>query len=320
MDAPFTTVGEALRSQLSEPQAPRTTVLEGINSGFAAIDAMKEGAAEIDAPEEAPRPTPAARPEPKVADSDGRMAKIMAQAQKVRQEREQFAAERAQHETDLAELARYRQLKSIAKEDPVAWAEEGGYKPDEYATTLMEKGSLNPERRKILEQQRELNDMKAWRASVEQQQAEQQKQGYYNNVRRDMEAMAEANAEQYDLVRRTGSYDKVLSKITEHYQLTAAAGEAEILPYEDAFAAVERELEEYYSPVLESPKFRSKFASDSVSSAPAATLKQPAARKSPGTINSKFKAQSSAPRPLGEQERLSKAGELFLSQLYGRRG
>lgn len=322
MDSPRVSVGTDLRNQMADIFAPKHVEVPQPNTGFAALDAMKEGAAEIsepNEPQESAQPAPRA---PKAAPDDGRMAKIVAQAQKVQADRQALAQEKAEHAADMAELARMRALRAISKEDPVAWAEEGGYKPDEYATTLMEKGSLNPERRRLLEQQKEISELKSWKQQQVEQQAAQQQSHYKNAAQQEMVAALDTFGDTYDLVKRTKSYDRVLDKITEHYRANIEAVDNPsdaILPYEEAFAAVERELEEYYSPVLESPKFRSKLATESVTQGPGAALTQPAARKSPGTINSKFKAQSSAPRPLSENERLAKAGEFFLNQTYGRR-
>lgn len=274
-----------------------------------------------DAPAEAPEapPSPAeAALVPEAPKADPRMAKVIAEAQRVRAERDAVKQERAQIQADMAELARYRQLKAIAKEDPVAWAEEGGYKPDEYATTLMEKGSMSPERRKILEQQKQLNDLNSWKTNFEKQQQQQVMQQQYGTVQTQLKDYAAKAGEQYDLVSRTGSYDKVLMKIQEQYHAAQMAGEQvdNVWEFADsAFSAVEQELENQYAPMLESPKLRSRLPQ---SSEAVATSPQPAARK-PAGINSKMRATSAPIRPMTEAERMQKAGELLLNNMYGRR-
>ncbi len=267
---------------------------------------------------EAPASPAEAAPVPEAPRTDPRMAKVIAEAQRVRAERDAVKQERAQMQADMAELARYRQLKAIAKEDPVAWAEEGGYKPDEYATTLMEKGSMSPERRKILEQQKQLNELSQWKTSFEAKQQEQAMQQQYGTVQNQLKDYASKAGEQYDLVARTGSYDKVLMKIQEQYHAAQLAGEHVDNAWEfadSAFSAVEQELENQYAPMLESPKLRSRLPQPTEA---AAASVQPAARKPTG-INSKMRATSAPPRPMTEAERMQKAGELLLNNMYGRR-
>lgn len=322
MDSPTVSVSQDLRAQLADAMTPVKVEVRQPNSGFAALDNpdfVPTQDMSSDVAPAGPAAPQAVPPPAKDQLNDDRMAKVLSQAQKVQSDRQQLAQERAQHAADLAELNRYRQLKAIAKDDPVAWAEEGGYKPDEYATTLMEKGSMSPERRKIIEQQRELNDLKSWQQDQVRSQQVQQQQALKSRVDSDMQAFAAENSERYDLVSRTGAYDQVLGKIQEHFLRTQALGEPEILPYDDAFQAVEAELEARYAPVLESPKFRSKLANGTVAASPQTSSSSAAQRKPAGTINRNMKAQSSAPRPLTDHERMTKAGEVLWSQIYGRR-
>lgn len=333
MDSPFNTVAEQLKTELSGKFADSVKTTGTLDASMRPVDFHAKSSmpgtfapsetAPTEAPveaAEAPQSRAEVAPKAEPLTADPRMQKVIAEAQRVRAERDAVKAERAQMQADLAELARYRQLKAIAKEDPVAWAEEGGYKPDEYATTLMEKGSMSPERRKILEQQKELNEIKSWKQSFEQQQAQQQTQSYYQTVVGGMREFAESAGDAYDLVRRTNSYDKVLQLQQQQFEKAQALGEPfEPLPYEDAFAIVESELEKQYAPVLESPKFRSRLGEGAVPTAPGASLQHQATRKPVG-INSKMRASTVPPKPLTEADRLAKAGDLFLNQILGRRG
>lgn len=301
MDAPFVSIGTELKQQ--------------IETKLAANDPPAPQAAPVEAPVEAPAP--------KVDDYERRMQKVLSQAQRVQAEKQAFAAEQARFKADMDELAQYRELKARAKDDPVSVAETFGYKPDEYATLLMEKGSLTPERRKILEQQKELQDLKSWRQQQEQQQQQAQVQQLYNSVQHEMASFVAEHAEQYDLVHRTRSYDRVLKEVQTQYQHAIALGEEIQDPWEfmpSALQKVEKELEDFYAPVVESPKFRSKLAPQAAEPrAPGAPLAQPAVRKPLGTINSKMRAESVPPKELSEAERLQKAGEALLNQMYGRR-
>lgn len=313
MNDPFVSVGQQLKDEMSARFEPIKVEVPQPNTGFAAQDNPQP---------EAPAPV-----NPNAAqikdDFEKRMSKVMSQAQKVQADRQQVAAERQQHAADLAELARYRELKARAKEDPVAWAEEGGYQPDQYAAQLIEKGSLTPERRKILEQQQELQELKSWRQSQEAQQAQAQTQQHYSTVRSQLASFGQENPEQFDLVHRTKSYDRVLSAIQQEYKQAEAMGDAPSDPWvfaQTAFERVESELEQYYAPVLESPKLRSKLAPAAAEQqSPAAPSSQLAVRKPAGTINSKMRAASAPPKELSEGERLQRAGEVLLSQIYGRR-
>ncbi len=318
MQVDTVTVAEQLKMDLDDAMLPKRVEMPQPNTGFAALDNPES----VPAPESQPGREVA----PKVdVDHERRKALIMDQAQRMQAERQQFAQERAQHAQDLKELARYRDLKARAKEDPVGIAEEFGYEPDKYATTLVEKGALTPEKRRLIEQAQEIKDLKSWRAQQEQQAQANQQQTLQNQVFSEFEQFAASRDGEFDLVHRTKSYDKVLAKIVDHHRRTSAMGEPETLPPEVAFAQVEKELEDYYAPVLESPKIRSRMASQyAESDGPAASSPQQAARKPAGTINSKMRSgtgQVSAPpqKKMTEQERMKAAGDIVLNQIYGRR-
>ena len=311
MNAPPVTVAQQLKQDLQAAFEPAVTQHPNPQTGFAPSE---------------PTPEPAAPPveqsggikPPSDGQADPRMARVIAEARKNQAEKQAIAQERAQIKAELEELARFREMKARATEDPVAWAEMGGFKPDEYATVLMEKGSLTPERRKLLEQQKEINELRDWRQQMQEQQQLQQGRQLYDTVRKEMEGFASAAGETYDLVHRTGSYDDVLKVIQRHYEETAALGEPQILPYEEAFAQVEQALEARYAPVLESPKLRSRMGVP----APSAPQLPTASRKPQGTITKNMRGASSVTpsKELSERERLQKAGEHFWNSIYGRRG
>jgi hypothetical protein len=321
MDAPMVTVSEQLKQELTNHFEPKKVEVPQPNTGFAALD-NPAGSVEVNAePQTGSVDVNKTVAEPP-ADFDKRMAKIIAQSQKVQAERQAFAAEQAKLKADMDELARFRELKARAKDDPVSVAETFGYKPDEYATVLMEKGSLTPERRKILEQQQELNDLKSWRAKQEEERKQAEAQRHYVETRQGLEKFAGESAEQYDLVLRTKNFDRVLAKVQELINHAKQTGEEVENPWDyvpQAFDHVERELEEYFKPMLESPKFKTASVVAEQPN-PTAPLLQSAARKPVGTINSKLRAQSAAPKELTEAERFQKAGEVLLGQIYGRRG
>jgi hypothetical protein len=321
MDSPVVTAAESLRTELSGKFADSIKVTSTLDANMRPVDAearVRMDAPSMSAPErgpEAPQAPQAPTPPPAPSPADARMAKVLGEAQKVRAERAAVAQERAQYQAELQELAQFRQMKAIAKEDPVAWAEFGGYsKPDEYATTLMEKGTMSPDRRKILEQAQQLNSMQQKFQQFEQKQQQAQVQGHYQTVVGELTQFATQNADRFDLVARTKSYDQVLGVINQHYQATQVTGEPEVMSYEQACEIVETQLEQQYAPMLESPKFRSRLGQE----APAAPLAQQAARK-PAGINSKMRAASAPPAQMTEAERLQKAGEIFLGQIYSRR-
>lgn len=314
MNAPPVTVAQQLRQDLQQAFEPITTQHPAPQTGFSPAEAPVDAPAAPTAPSEQ---SGGVKP-PSEPVQDPRMARVIEAARKNQAEKAAIAAERAQMKADLDELARYREMKARAKEDPVAWAEEGGFKPDEYATTLMEKGSLTPERRRLLEQQREINELREWREQFQQQQQLAQGKQLYNTVRQEMEGFASQAGETYDLVHRTKSYDDVLRVIQKHYEETSALGEPEIMAYEDAFAQVEQDLEARYAPVLESPKLRSRLGAP----APSAPQSPTALRKPQGTINKNMRAAQSVPptKTRTEAEMFQQAGEHLWAQIYGRRG
>lgn len=243
--------------------------------------------------------------------NDPRLAKLIQQSQQVRAEREAWKKEQEQYKADLAELQQLRELKQRAKEDPVSWAELGGYKPDEYAAALIDKGAMTPERRKIFEQQKELNEMKAWRQSVEEREQKAAQQAQYNQLVESLKGLANDHNDKFDLVKRAGAYDLALQKWQEHYNKTSLLGEPESLPWEYALEQAEEHLLKFYEPVLESPKLKARYGATAPASAPAPTA--PAARQR-GSINPANRGNSAPPKEMSEVEGLEAAGRL----LFGR--
>ncbi len=271
--------------------------IPGFNKGTVKQDVVEPVEA---APEPARSPKPAKEVEP-----DTRMQKVIAQAQQVRAEREAFKREQAQNEADRAELAQLRELKARAKEDPVAWAEIGGFKPDEYAAVLIDKGAVTPERRTAWEHKKQIESLTNRLDQYEAHAAQQTQQNQYNQVMNEMKAFADHSGEAYDLIRRSGDYQRVLTKIDEHYQTTAAMGEAELLPYEQAFEMAEQELfDKVYAPMLDSPKIRGKSTTPSTQSA------APAQRPS-GNTSQKMRGASSPPTQMSEAQSLEAAGRML---------
>lgn len=321
MQTEFVSVGEQLKQELANKSfdgGPAVQFLE--DKPAPAAPAPRAAPAPAPEPEPVVEEAPAPAPQPdRLADFEKRLAKLQNVGLKTQQEREALKAERDAFRAEQEEFRKFQEIRARAKEDPVAWAELGGFKPDEYATTLVEKGSFSPERKRLIEQQQKINELEQWR---QEQVAAQQKAAADAQMAQVVREMSQFEPEKFDLVHRTNSYQEVMAEYQRHWEATAAAsedGEGEMLTPEEAFSRVESRLEKQYAPLLESPKFRSKLGQGVGAETSAATSQQPAARKSPGTITNKLKASSAAPRQMTEAERLQKAGELLLAQMYGRR-
>ncbi len=304
MDGQDISVNDALRNQLAQFTA--------------APEAQQAPAQEPAAQAPAPAPEPSQQAAP--AAQDPRMAKVIAQAQQVRAEREAFKREQAQFEADRQELAHLRELKARAKEDPVGWAEAGGYKPDEYAGVLMDKGAVTPEKRKIWEQEQKIGKLESRLNSWEQEKQQNTEQQYYNHVINEMKQVVASAGENYDLVQRMGAYPLVFQRIQQHFTETQAMGDAEVMPYEQALEIVEQELfDKYATPLLESPKIKSRYGvSPAVPPPQSAPQQAPAARPS-GTITPNMRGMSSPPRQMSEEESLEAAGRLLFKGFPGGR-
>ena len=304
-------------SDMAQALAPRQYDFQGgaVDGVGQAPKLVVEGEPEPQAEAAPEAPAPKQAPQREMPDFDQRMQKLSGAQRKLQEERAAIKAERDAHSQEMAEFQRYKELKSRAKEDPVAWAEEGGFKPDEYATHLMEKGSFSPERRQLLEQKRELDELKSWRSEQEQSRKAQEFQGLQNQIMGEMHNIAQSSDGQFDLVTRTGAYPQVLKEIQDHYVSTMdpETGTGETLSYEDAMQRVEDRLVALYSPLLESPKFNR--AGSSARSTQAA---QPS-RKPSATITNKMGGRSAPNRPLTEAEQMERAGQIFAANLTGRR-
>lgn len=249
---------------------------------------------------------------------EARFAKLNAASAKVQEERRAFAAEREAMKKDLAELQQLREARARAKEDPVGWAQLGGYEqPDIFATTLMDKGALTPERKKILELEKQTREQaERWQSFEAQQREAAQKQ-------QEAAALAEVRhfgtqpevAEQFDLVNRFNAHHLVLQEISAHWNQTLESmGEGEILDLAEAYARVEDRLDKEIAPALESPKYRSRFGAAAPAARPTgAPASTPAPRQQGTTITGQMRAQSSPPRQQTEQERLAEAYNLFFA-------
>ena len=295
----------------------------GLNQEIeAAIRQEMEGsqpAAAVPQAAEPATPRNEVRQAPTSDDLAPRFAKLNAASAKLQQERQQFKMEMEQRKADFEELQRLREARARAKEDPVTWAKLAGFEqPDEYAVTLVDKGAMTPDRRRIIEQEKELRELKSWR---EQQETERREAAQQAQQRQMLDQIAqfgksEENAERFDLVNRLGVHHLVLEEIKAHWQRTfdPSVEQGEVLPIDQAYAAVEDRLDKELSPLLESPKYRSRFASApaEASSAPASTL---APRHSKGTtITGKMHGSVSQPRELSEDERMEAAFKLMFGE------
>lgn len=248
--------------------------------------------------------TPAALPAPPAAD-DIRITRLIEAQKQARQEHLARKQELTLAEQDRRELDEYRALKERAKDDPVAWAEAGGYKPDEYAATLMDKGAMTPERRALLEVNKKLAKFEEFQQNYAKQQEQTRVEQQHSLVTGEMARIAQADPETYDLVARVpGAYNHALQRIVSHYRETG-----EQLTLEQSLQLTEQTLlDTYFTPVAESPKIRARFApAQGATSAP--TAAQTARQRTPN-----LRATSTAPAPMDEAASFEQAGKLLFKQ------
>ena len=256
---------------------------------------------------------PATTPAKADPDMDKRFAKLNAASAKVQQERAAIAAEREKLKADYAELMHIKEIRERAKEDPMAWAQLGGYEAaDEFATTLIEKGALTPERRRLLEQEKELRELKNWRQTQEEQAKKAQERAQENQLLQQIKEFAAPPevAERFDLVNRFNAHNLVMNEMVQHWNKTIDpdTGEGEKMSIEEAYEIVESRIDKELQPALESPKIRSRFGA-LASKAPSAAAAQLAPRQPRGTtITSQMRAQADInPQKMSETERLENA-------------
>lgn len=252
-----------------------------------------------------PPPGPAApsAPTPTETAPDARLQKLIAAQQQARQEHLTRRQELTLAEQDRRDLDEYRALKARAKEDPVAWAEAGGYKPDEYAATLIDKGAMTPERRQLMEVRKELNELKSFRAEYSAQQERATTERNHALVVGELTRIAESDGEAYDLVKRVpGAYNSAINRVLSHYRDTG-----EELPLAHALQLTEQELlDTYFAPVADSPKIRARYAAPA-GTAPSASSAAPAARQRTPNL----RATSAPPAPMDEAAGFEQAGKLL---------
>ena len=302
MQSEFVNISDALEAQLGDQLNPQ---------------AEQAAPPSAEAPIEQPVHT-------QLADLDQRMGKLSSASQKLQAERQAFAEERKQFAAQQAEYARIKQVLDSAKEDPVALAELAGYRPDEYATTLIEKGTLSPERRRILELEKQVQEDRAWRQDFEAKQAQQGQQDLQETVMGQLKQFGQSAGDKYSLVHQMDRYQDVMGVIQQHYMQTMdpETGVGEILPYETAFQAVEDYIDNQLKPVLELQKIKSRFGSAPAELTPETALTNAVApRKSPSpTVSSRtMRPQTGSPKQLSEHERMQKAGEALFRAMRGNR-
>lgn len=257
--------------------------------------------------------------EPKLDDVESRFAKLSAASAKVQAERKQLAAEREAQKAEWAEYQEYKKAKELASEDPEGWARLGGFdRADVFAAKLIDKGTLTPERRKILELEQNNKKQQEWIQSFEQKQAAAQAAAAEAEDMRIVREFGQQPdvAERFDLVNRFNAHNLVIGEIKAHYQHTLEAyGEGEMMSIEEAYAKVEDRLDREIAPALESPKYRSRFGQPAPAArAPGAPASTPATRKPQGTtVTGQMRAQTAPPRQQSEVERLEEAYNIFFA-------
>lgn len=351
MDVQHVSVGEMLKQSIAQAAAAKESQngaeatpapTQAVESDGGTEPAAPEGSAEtagepesgsgegseahVGGEEDVPAATPEVKKPSPPADIDTRLAKLSQASQKLIAERQKFSEERKQHEKELLEARQWREIVQNAKEDPVSLAELAGLAPDTYATLLFEKGSLTPERKRVIENEKKVRTLEerlqAKEAAEQQREASLQKQQILSQMTKQLRS-GDESLEKYELVNHLNRYEDVLKVIEKSYHDSVAADpdNPSFMSFEEAAEIVEAQLDKELEHLVKLNKLRNKVGNlASGADTPAKASNSAASRKTPGTITSKVRAQSSPPKELSEAERMRLAGELLLAQMQGRRG
>lgn len=286
---------------------PEIEAQERERAAEAALAATPEPAEEEPVEEVAPPPKPTQTRE------ELRIQALIDARSAAKQERDALKAEQAARQladTERAELEEYRELRRMAKEDPVYVADKLGYKkPDEFATALIDKGAMTPDRRRMLELEREVKESREWRQSFEKRQQETSAEQAMAGKVAEAQRVAASDADRFELVSAYNAYGLAVQRQLAHYQETAALGAPEILPMEECLEAVEQHIfETTLKPVLNSKKLSgARTTSPAARPSPA-----PVARKSgPTQARPQTAAASKTPKSPTEPDWESAAAHIF---------
>jgi hypothetical protein len=308
MEAPtgFNDFNSQLRAEFSKN--------EGQASASEPASAPPSAAPATEPPAPATPPAPPAEAAPAPTQADRTYEKLIEARRAARAEQEALKAERAARQLDdasRAELEEYRQLKALAKEDPVYVAEKLGYKkPDEFAATLMDKGAMTPDRRRLLEHEAQASELRKEVEAMRRERQEEKVQAAYSARIREIQDTIATAPETYDLVNRFQAWPQVVQAQIEHWNHTSQMGAPEELPLEHALEQVEQHLfDSYVKRVAESPKLRGYSAGAQAPTPRVLPQAAPAARQSGP---SQARPTSAAPSTeLTEEQAFQKAGELL---------
>lgn len=279
-----------------------------------------EPSAEESRAESAPEASQTPEAAPNVPDIDKRFEKLSAASQKLIQDRQKFAEEQKAFQKELEDLKKWKTVVENAKEDPVSLAELAGIEPDKYAALLLEKGSLAPERKKLVELTQKVKEMETKAERAAREAKERETAQYFQRVDHNIKTFLEDAQDEFPLtyIQRERLAPTIRQVMINHYQQTMdpETGEGgERLSIEEAAKQMEASLDKELEPYLQLAKIRNKLG---VASSPGNTSSAPATRKS-GTISNKMRAQSAAPKEkvLSEEERMEHAGKLFFDKMFG---
>jgi len=214
---------------------------------------------------------------------------------------QKYQSEIEQLKAKLRELEPLAELKSKAKEDPVAYMSAASLTLDDFLTAGEKKKDPTLEDR--LAQIESLIDTE--RKTREQRSMEEAVSGFKNQIK----DVVTANVEKYELLHLQDAIDTVYDTIELYWQKTK-----EQMPIEKACELVEQELQaelEAKKPLLEkSNKFKKIFSPVLETT----DKPQTQAPKRDVTLNNHFTAQTSAvdeKRPMSREESLKRAAQML---------
>jgi hypothetical protein len=201
-----------------------------------------------------PEPTPKEASKPSQSAEEAKIAKSFAalsrQEKRFKQQVDEWKAEKAKIDAELAEL---RSVKEALSANDIAKLEASGFSFEEAARRVLNGDKPSPEsklqavEKKVEEFERQ--KLEADRVAAEQAQ-ETAKENYLANIGEIVQ-----KDERFELIRARGAIQDVWDVTEEHFKQTG-----EIIPIETAADLVERYLEQEAEKLLSAKKIRDKLA------------------------------------------------------------
>ena len=261
--------------------------------------------------------TPAEQPpaeQPEQPDDSQFSSRFAALSRKEKHLQEQAAALKAQQE----EIARYKELETSAKENPLELLSKYGLSLDDIISASLGDDAPAPTVESQIEKLRaEIEGYKTEQQKKEEEAIRQQKEAFQNSINEAIAAYQaqitdhlSENVEKYELINLQGAQDLVWEVAEAHYEATE-----EVLTPEDAAGKVEAYLEEQVKKAMNLSRFKAQPTTQETDSG-SFNVEQarPTEKPKSHTLTSEYVQQavpSEAPTGLSEEESKRRAASMI---------